>query len=60
VVTTRADAHFVVTEHGVASLHGRDLAERARALIAVAAPEFREGLEQAARRCGIFARLYGA
>ena len=59
VVTTRADVHYVVTEHGVAHLHGRDLAERARALIAVAAPEFREGLTQAARECGIFSRIFG-
>jgi acyl-CoA hydrolase len=49
VTTTRAHVHYVVTEHGVADLHGRDLAERARALIAVAAPEFREQLERAAR-----------
>jgi acyl-CoA hydrolase len=50
VVTTRAHVHFVVTEHGVADLHGRTLRERARALIAVAAPEHREALAAAARR----------
>lgn len=60
VVTTRADVHHVVTEHGVAHLHGRDLAERARALIAIAAPEFREGLERSARECGIFSRIFPA
>ncbi len=60
VVTTRADVHHVVTEHGVAHLHGRDLAERARALIAVAAPEFREGLERSARECGIFSRIFSS
>jgi acyl-CoA hydrolase len=48
VTTSRAHVHYVVTEYGVASLHGRDLAERARALIALAAPQFREGLERAA------------
>jgi acyl-CoA hydrolase len=48
VTTSRAHVHFVVTEYGVASLHGRDLAERARALINIAAPQFREGLERAA------------
>jgi acyl-CoA hydrolase len=32
----------------VAELHGRDLAERARSLIAIAAPEFREDLERSA------------
>jgi acyl-CoA hydrolase len=49
VVTTRADVHYVVTEHGVASLHGRSLRERARDLIAIADPAFREGLLAAAR-----------
>jgi 4-hydroxybutyrate CoA-transferase len=46
VVTTRAHVHYVVTEYGVAYLHGLTLEERARALIAIAAPEFRESLEQ--------------
>ena len=50
VTTSRAHVHYVVTEYGIAYLHGRDLAERARNLIAVAAPEFRADLEQAARR----------
>jgi acetyl-CoA hydrolase len=49
VVTTRADVHYVVTEHGVAALHGRSLRERARALLAIADPRFRPGLEAAAR-----------
>jgi 4-hydroxybutyrate CoA-transferase len=49
VTTTRAHVHYVVTEHGVAALHGKDLAQRARSLIAIAAPEFRESLERAAR-----------
>jgi acyl-CoA hydrolase len=50
VVTTRAHVQTVVTEHGVAELHGRSISERARALIRVAAPEFREELEREARR----------
>ena len=49
VVTSRGDVHFVVTEHGIADLHGRSLRERARALIAIADPKFREELEQGAR-----------
>jgi 4-hydroxybutyrate CoA-transferase len=49
VVTTRADVHFVVTQYGVAYLHGKDLRERALALIGVAAPEFRDELERAAK-----------
>jgi acetyl-CoA hydrolase len=50
VVTSRADVHYVVTEHGAASLHGRSLRERARQLIAIADPRFRDELEAAARR----------
>ncbi len=44
VVTSRADVHYVVTEYGVAQLYGRTLKERARALIAIAHPNFREAL----------------
>lgn len=50
VTTTRAHVQYVVTEHGVADLRGKNLAERAQALIAVAAPEFREGLERSAHQ----------
>jgi acetyl-CoA hydrolase len=50
VVTTRADVHYVATEHGVAALHGKSLHERARALIGVADPAFRGELCAAARR----------
>lgn len=45
VVTSRADVHYVVTEYGVASLHGRNLRQRAEALIAIAHPSFRSQLE---------------
>jgi 4-hydroxybutyrate CoA-transferase len=48
VVTSRYLVHYVVTEHGVASLYGKTLRQRARALIDVAAPEFRAELEQKA------------
>ncbi len=47
VVTTRADVHYVVTEYGVASLHGKNLQQRAEALIAIAHPAFQEELEKA-------------
>ncbi|MBV9825020.1 MAG: acetyl-CoA hydrolase [Alphaproteobacteria bacterium] len=50
VTTPRADADCIVTEHGIAELRGRTLAERARALIAIADPEFRPALEQASER----------
>jgi acetyl-CoA hydrolase len=48
VVTTRADVHYVVTEYGIANLYGRSLRERARDLIDIAHPDFREELERAA------------
>jgi acyl-CoA hydrolase len=49
VVTSRADVHYVVTEHGIANLFGKNLRERAAALIAIADPAFREELMTAAR-----------
>ena len=48
VVTTRAHVHWVVTEHGAAHLYGRNLRQRARALIGIADPAHRETLERAA------------
>jgi acetyl-CoA hydrolase len=48
VVTTRNHVRYIVTEHGVASLYAQNLRQRARALINVAAPEFREDLERKA------------
>jgi acetyl-CoA hydrolase len=48
VVTGRYLVHYVVTEHGVADLYGKTLRQRARALIDIAAPEFRAELEQKA------------
>jgi len=44
VVTTRGDVHYVITEYGVAYLHGKSLRERAIALIQIAHPRFREQL----------------
>lgn len=49
VVTSRASVHYVVTEYGVAALHGKGLRERARALIEIAAPQFRDQLWAEAR-----------
>jgi acetyl-CoA hydrolase len=49
VTTTRNDVHFVVTEYGVADLYGKTIRQRARALINVAHPGFREDLERQAR-----------
>lgn len=50
VVTTRADVHYVVTEYGVAYLHGKSIRERALALISIAHPKFRKELIHAAKQ----------
>jgi acyl-CoA hydrolase len=50
VVTSRGDVHYVVTEHGIAYLHGKTLRERAEALIAIADPRFQAELEDFAVR----------
>ncbi|HEY4683479.1 MAG TPA: acetyl-CoA hydrolase/transferase C-terminal domain-containing protein [Candidatus Acidoferrales bacterium] len=44
VVTSRADVHYVVTEYGVAYLHGKNIRQRAEALINIAHPKFRNEL----------------
>ena len=49
VTTTRNDVHYIVTEYGVAELYGKTIRQRARALINIAAPEFREELERKAK-----------
>jgi len=52
VTTPRQDVHYVVTEHGVAMLKGKSVGERAKALIAIADPKFRDDLtEQAKQLC---------
>ena len=48
VVTTRAHAHYIVTEYGIAFLYGKNMRERAKALINIAHPSHRETLEKAA------------
>lgn len=48
VVTTRFQAHYIVTEYGAVNLRGKNLPERAKLLISIAAPEFREELDRAA------------
>jgi 4-hydroxybutyrate CoA-transferase len=46
VVTSRGDVHYICTEYGVANLHGKSIRERARALINIAHPKFRDELER--------------
>ncbi len=52
VVTTRNDVHYVVTEYGVASLYGHTVRQRAKELINIAHPKFRDDLTAAARELG--------
>jgi acetyl-CoA hydrolase len=54
VVTSRGDVDYVVTEHGVADLHGRSIRERARLLINIAHPRFRDELEKFAKKQNYF------
>jgi acyl-CoA hydrolase len=48
VVTTRAHAHYIVTEYGIAYLYGKNMRQRAKALIEIAHPNHREALERSA------------
>src|SRR5690606_32638528 len=48
VVTTRAHAHYIVTEYGVAYLYGKNMRQRAKALINIAHPNHREQLDREA------------
>ncbi|MGE5239043.1 MAG: GNAT family N-acetyltransferase [Chloroflexota bacterium] len=50
---TRGDIHYVVTEYGIAYLHGKNIRERAMALIAIAHPQFRQQLVEEARQSGL-------
>ena len=48
VTSSRNDVDYIVTEYGIARLRGKTITERAKALISIAAPQFRESLEKAA------------
>jgi len=48
VVTTRANVHYVVTEYGAVNLFGKNIRERAKLLISIAHPQYREELERQA------------
>lgn len=50
VVTSRADVHYVVTEYGIAYLHGKTIRQRAEALINIAHPKFRDELREHCER----------
>jgi 4-hydroxybutyrate CoA-transferase len=46
VTTSRCDVHYIITEHGIADLRGKSVRERAKQLIAIAHPDFRENLNE--------------
>ena len=52
VTTTRNDVHYVVTEYGVAYLHGKTIRQRVNALINIAHPNFRDELRKEAHKLG--------
>lgn len=58
VTTPRSDVMYVVTEYGIANLKGKSVPDRARMLIGLAHPDFREGLERQARENGLIPRHY--
>ena len=53
VTLTRGDIHYVVTEYGIAYLHGKSIRERAMDLITIAHPKFRPWLVEEARRLSL-------
>jgi len=53
VTTSRNDVHYIVTEYGIAELRGKSIRDRARALIAIAHPDFRDSLTKQANETGI-------
>lgn len=58
VTTTRSDMMYVATEYGLVNLKGKCVAERARALISLAHPDFRDDLERDARAGGMIPRRF--
>jgi acyl-CoA hydrolase/GNAT superfamily N-acetyltransferase len=56
VVVTRGDIHYVVTEYGIAYVHGKSIRDRAMMLINIAHPNFREELLEAAKKQGYIYR----
>lgn len=58
VTTPRTDVMYVVTEYGIANLKGKSVPERARALISLAHPDFRESLERKAREYRFIPRRF--
>jgi acyl-CoA hydrolase len=58
VTAPRSDMMFVVTEYGLVNLKGKSIPERAKAMISLAHPDFREDLEREARTNGLIPRSF--
>jgi acyl-CoA hydrolase len=58
VTTPRSDMMYVVTEFGMVNLKGKSVPERAEAMISLAHPDFRDGLERAAREHGLIPKCF--
>ena len=58
VTVPRSDMMFVVTEYGMVNLKGKSVADRAKALISIAHPDYREDLEREARNNRLIPRYY--
>jgi acyl-CoA hydrolase len=58
VTTPRSDMMYVVTEYGIVNLKGQSVADRAKALISIAHPDFREGLEREAHEASLIPKGY--
>jgi acyl-CoA hydrolase/GNAT superfamily N-acetyltransferase len=56
ITLNRGDVHYVVTEYGIAYLHGKNIRERAMELISISHPKFRKELIQAAKRLNLIYR----
>ncbi len=56
VTLVRGDIHYVVTEYGIAYLHGKNIRERAMELIAIAHPQFRPWLIEKAKQANLIYR----
>jgi acyl-CoA hydrolase len=59
VTTPRTDTMYVVTEFGMVNLKGKSVAERAKSLIGIAHPDYREQLSRDARANQLFPKGYG-
>ena len=58
VTTPRSDMMYVVTEYGIVNLKGKSVADRAKALISIAHPDYRESLEREARENSLIPKGY--